>query len=117
MMKDNFSICGFGFYDIINHNSTFLNGVYSNNSWLQVDNVTSGGGCSFPIYINYSDDNVSVNVVVNNCEGLNSTSAEVNEDTHSETGAGITLEPATDEDMRGKNAAPAKSLEVIYDDA
>ena len=35
----------------------------------------------------------------------------------SETGAGITLEPATDEDMRGANAEPKPSLEVIYDDA
>ncbi|MEM6375836.1 MAG: chlorophyllide a reductase iron protein subunit X [Pseudomonadota bacterium] len=35
----------------------------------------------------------------------------------SETGAGVTLEPATDEDMRGKNAKPRESLEVIYDDA
>jgi 3,8-divinyl chlorophyllide a/chlorophyllide a reductase subunit X len=26
------------------------------------------------------------------------------------------LEPATDMDMRGKNAAPKKSLEVVYDD-
>lgn len=35
----------------------------------------------------------------------------------SETGAGYTLVPATDTDMRGKNAAPAESLEVIYDEA
>lgn len=35
----------------------------------------------------------------------------------SETGAGYTLVPATDIDMRGKNAAPMESLEVIYDDA
>ncbi|WP_415922646.1 chlorophyllide a reductase iron protein subunit X [Tateyamaria sp. SN6-1] len=35
----------------------------------------------------------------------------------SETGAGIELQPATDMDMRGKNAAPKESLEVIYDDA
>jgi chlorophyllide a reductase subunit X len=35
----------------------------------------------------------------------------------SDTGEGITLEPATDEDMRGKNAAPKESLEVVYDDA
>ncbi|MEL7461549.1 MAG: chlorophyllide a reductase iron protein subunit X [Pseudomonadota bacterium] len=35
----------------------------------------------------------------------------------SETGAGFTLEPATDEDMRGANAEPKASLEVIYDDA
>ena len=35
----------------------------------------------------------------------------------SDTGAGVTLEPATDEDMRGKNAKPRESLEVIYDDA
>jgi chlorophyllide a reductase subunit X len=35
----------------------------------------------------------------------------------SETGAGIELEPATDADMRGKNAKPKKSLEVIYDEA
>ncbi|WP_415400676.1 chlorophyllide a reductase iron protein subunit X [Tateyamaria sp. SN3-11] len=35
----------------------------------------------------------------------------------SETGAGIELTPATDTDMRGKNAAPKESLEVIYDDA
>ena len=34
-----------------------------------------------------------------------------------DTGAGIELVPATDADMRGKNAAPRKSLEVIYDDA
>ncbi|MFO7806734.1 MAG: chlorophyllide a reductase iron protein subunit X [Paracoccaceae bacterium] len=34
-----------------------------------------------------------------------------------DTGAGVTLEPATDLDMRGKNAAPKESLEVIYDDA
>ncbi len=33
-----------------------------------------------------------------------------------ETGAGITLEPATDADMRGKYAKPQKSLEVVYDD-
>jgi chlorophyllide a reductase subunit X len=33
------------------------------------------------------------------------------------TGAGFVLEPATDADMRGKNAAPAKSLEVVYDNA
>mgnify|MGYP001790830679 CR=1 FL=1 len=35
----------------------------------------------------------------------------------SDTGAGVVLEPATDMDMRGKNAAPKASLEVIYDDA
>ena len=35
----------------------------------------------------------------------------------SETGAGYTLVPATDMDMRGKNAAPQESLEVIYDEA
>ena len=33
-----------------------------------------------------------------------------------ETGAGFVLQPATDADMRGKNAKPKKSLEVIYDD-
>ncbi len=33
------------------------------------------------------------------------------------TGADIALEPATDQDMRGGNAAPRKSLEVIYDEA
>ncbi|MEO0991462.1 MAG: chlorophyllide reductase iron protein subunit X, partial [Pseudomonadota bacterium] len=35
----------------------------------------------------------------------------------SETGAGVVLEPATDQDMRGKNSMPKESLEVIYDDA
>ncbi|MEL7252991.1 MAG: chlorophyllide a reductase iron protein subunit X [Pseudomonadota bacterium] len=35
----------------------------------------------------------------------------------SETGAGFELVPATDEDMRGKNAKPKVSLEVIYDEA
>ncbi|MFC3614236.1 chlorophyllide a reductase iron protein subunit X [Lutimaribacter marinistellae] len=35
----------------------------------------------------------------------------------SDTGAGFVLEPATDADMRGKNAEPRPSLEVIYDDA
>ena len=35
----------------------------------------------------------------------------------SDTGAGVVLEPATDTDMRGKNAKPKQSLEVIYDDA
>ena len=35
----------------------------------------------------------------------------------SETGADVVLEPATDEDMRGANAEPKPSLEVIYDDA
>jgi len=35
----------------------------------------------------------------------------------SETGAGIELVPATDTDMRGKNAVVRESLEVIYDDA
>eukprot|EP00933_Yihiella_yeosuensis_P016028 TRINITY_DN13841_c0_g1_i1.p4 TRINITY_DN13841_c0_g1~~TRINITY_DN13841_c0_g1_i1.p4 ORF type:complete len:392 (-),score=9.59 TRINITY_DN13841_c0_g1_i1:7649-8824(-) len=35
----------------------------------------------------------------------------------SETGAGIELVPATDVDMRGKNAEPKPSLEVIYDEA
>ena len=34
----------------------------------------------------------------------------------SETGAGIELVPATDTDMRGKNAKPRESLEVVYDD-
>ena len=34
----------------------------------------------------------------------------------SDTGAGVVLEPATDMDMRGKNATPKESLEVIYDD-
>ncbi|MBK5933448.1 chlorophyllide a reductase subunit X [Rhodovulum imhoffii] len=33
-----------------------------------------------------------------------------------ETGADFELEPATDADMRGKNYAPKKSLEVVYDD-
>jgi chlorophyllide a reductase subunit X len=33
-----------------------------------------------------------------------------------ETGAGFELVPASDEDMRGKNAKPKKSLEVVYDD-
>ncbi|MEO0914049.1 MAG: chlorophyllide reductase iron protein subunit X, partial [Pseudomonadota bacterium] len=32
------------------------------------------------------------------------------------TGADFVLEPATDADMRGKNAKPKVSLEVIYDD-
>ncbi|KIT14907.1 chlorophyllide a reductase iron protein subunit X [Jannaschia aquimarina] len=35
----------------------------------------------------------------------------------SETGASVTLEPATDADMRGKHYAPVPSLEVVYDDA
>ncbi|MEM9779229.1 MAG: chlorophyllide a reductase iron protein subunit X [Pseudomonadota bacterium] len=35
----------------------------------------------------------------------------------SETGGDVVLEPATDEDMRGKDAAPKVSLEVVYDDA
>jgi len=35
----------------------------------------------------------------------------------SDTGAGVVLEPATDTDMRGKNAKPKQSLEVVYDDA
>jgi chlorophyllide a reductase subunit X len=34
-----------------------------------------------------------------------------------ETGGDFVLEPATDADMRGKNARPKASLEVIYDDA
>jgi chlorophyllide a reductase subunit X len=34
-----------------------------------------------------------------------------------DTGAGVTLVPATDEDMRGANTEPKVSLEVIYDDA
>ena len=33
------------------------------------------------------------------------------------TGAGQTLEPATDADMRGSKSAPRESLEVVYDDA
>lgn len=35
----------------------------------------------------------------------------------SDTGAGVTLQPATDADMRGKYARPKVSLEVIYDEA
>jgi len=35
----------------------------------------------------------------------------------SDTGAGVTLEPATDTDMRGKFGAVKESLEVVYDDA
>lgn len=35
----------------------------------------------------------------------------------SDTGAGVVLEPATDADMRGPDAVPKKSLEVIYDEA
>ncbi|MBF9029313.1 chlorophyllide a reductase iron protein subunit X [Rhodobacterales bacterium HKCCE3408] len=35
----------------------------------------------------------------------------------SQTGGDVKLEPATDADMRGKNAKPKVSLEVIYDDA
>jgi chlorophyllide a reductase subunit X len=35
----------------------------------------------------------------------------------SDTGAGVVLEPATDTDMRGKNAEPKASLEVVYDEA
>ena len=35
----------------------------------------------------------------------------------SETGASVTLVPASDADMRGKHAAPKKSLEVVYDEA
>ena len=34
-----------------------------------------------------------------------------------DTGGDYVLEPATDLDMRGKNATPKASLEVIYDDA
>jgi chlorophyllide a reductase subunit X len=34
-----------------------------------------------------------------------------------DTGAGIELVPASDADMRGKNAKPKVSLEVVYDDA
>ncbi|MEM9708944.1 MAG: chlorophyllide a reductase iron protein subunit X [Pseudomonadota bacterium] len=35
----------------------------------------------------------------------------------SDTGAGVVLDPATDEDMRGPDAVPRESLEVFYDDA
>ncbi len=35
----------------------------------------------------------------------------------SDTGAGVVLEPATDLDMRGKNAVVKESLEVVYDNA
>jgi chlorophyllide a reductase subunit X len=34
----------------------------------------------------------------------------------SETGGDVVLEPATDEDMRGKHAGTKVSLEVVYDD-
>ncbi|HBQ22799.1 MAG: chlorophyllide a reductase iron protein subunit X [SAR116 cluster bacterium] len=34
-----------------------------------------------------------------------------------ETGGNVILDPATDEDMRGKNAVEKKSLEVVYDQA
>ncbi|MBJ6370108.1 chlorophyllide a reductase iron protein subunit X [Sedimentitalea arenosa] len=34
-----------------------------------------------------------------------------------DTGGDVVLEPATDTDMRGKNAAPKPTLEVIYDEA
>jgi chlorophyllide a reductase subunit X len=34
-----------------------------------------------------------------------------------DTGAGVTLVPATDADMRGKYAKPRESLEVVYDEA
>ena len=34
-----------------------------------------------------------------------------------DTGGDVTLVPATDADMRGKDAAPKVSLEVVYDDA
>lgn len=34
-----------------------------------------------------------------------------------DTGGDVVLEPATDADMRGKNAKPKASLEVVYDDA
>ena len=34
-----------------------------------------------------------------------------------DTGGDYVLVPATDMDMRGKNAKPVESLEVIYDDA
>ncbi|MAD94388.1 MAG: chlorophyllide a reductase iron protein subunit X [Rhodobacteraceae bacterium] len=34
----------------------------------------------------------------------------------SETGGNVVLEPATDQDMRGKNSKPKESLEVVYDD-
>ncbi|MEM9430197.1 MAG: chlorophyllide reductase iron protein subunit X, partial [Pseudomonadota bacterium] len=33
-----------------------------------------------------------------------------------DTGGDVVLEPATEADMRGKNAVPRPSLEVIYDD-
>jgi chlorophyllide a reductase subunit X len=35
----------------------------------------------------------------------------------SDTGAGVTLEPATEADMRGRRYRPKPSLEVVYDDA
>ena len=34
-----------------------------------------------------------------------------------DTGGDVVLEPATDADMRGKNAVEIASLEVVYDDA
>ena len=34
----------------------------------------------------------------------------------SETGGDYVLVPATDMDMRGKNAVPKESLEVVYED-
>ena len=34
-----------------------------------------------------------------------------------DTGGDFVLVPATDVDMRGKNAKPKKSLEVMYDEA
>ncbi|HCC97943.1 MAG TPA: chlorophyllide reductase iron protein subunit X, partial [Rhodobacteraceae bacterium] len=34
-----------------------------------------------------------------------------------DTGGDYVLVPATDIDMRGKNAKPTESLEVVYDEA
>lgn len=38
-----------------------------------------GGGCSFPFYFNYSDENITINVTVNDCEDVELSNSSVNE--------------------------------------
>jgi len=41
---------------------------------------SSGGGCSFPIWVRYRDDNISINTNVSDCDGTNTTAYKINDD-------------------------------------
>lgn len=88
---NNTDFAGYDCVDFVNNSYTlsirddWTQGGIATTSYASViveetDLVCGVGGCDFPIYVNYSDANLTINVTINDCAGTNTTNVTIDED-------------------------------------